>query len=404
VPVSKANKLLGASYQLYNHARTNETILRTVGYALPAALHIHVKTIAPTTAFASTWNLQQMPHSCSGGAAAEVASGEPRDLLSRQVGYVRPLFLRSLYTTITYTPVATDRNLLAIVGFNNKYPSQEDLTLFLAQYRTDARASTFTSVPVNGRVSGPTGPSTSGSSTSGSSTSGSSTSGSSTSGSSMSGPSTSEPDIKASMEANLDIQYSAAIVYPTPVIYYAIGSSKQIGPNNEPAPGDSFLEWFNWFRLATGKANTQRMLPGRSCWIWTMLTPTSERCCIGAADHLSSLIATVCLSCHVSCYLTGRLSTESYPRTDPRIGGYIRWVEWSLVFWFIPTPFLRLEYESFRPSEFVSPLVIRCSRVLAALVTPSGIPWFHNDVTHFVVVDPLSRNVTYLLGVLLWLG
>jgi hypothetical protein len=24
-------------------------------------------------------------------------------------------------------------------------------------------------------------------------------------------------------------------------------------------------------------------------------------------------------------------------------------------------------------------------------VTPSGIPWFHNDVTHFVVVDPLKQ-------------
>jgi hypothetical protein len=77
-----------------------------------------------------------------------------------------------------------------------------------------------------------------------------------------------------------------------------------------------------------------------------------------------------------------------------------------LIFWFIPTPFLWLSYsgtpwnESFRcllrsryPLVCASshPLVIRCLRVLAALVTPSGIPWFHNDVTHFVVVDPLKQ-------------
>src|SRR6266702_1753819 len=49
VLVSQANKLLGASYQLYRRAETNDTaILRTVGYALPTVLHAHVQTVAPT--------------------------------------------------------------------------------------------------------------------------------------------------------------------------------------------------------------------------------------------------------------------------------------------------------------------------------------------------------------------
>jgi tripeptidyl-peptidase-1 len=104
VPVSQANELLGASYQLYYHAGTNETILRTVGYALPAALHIHVQTVAPTTAFTSTRLLQQTPRSRSSGAAAQAAnvatSGEPVDVLSRRdEQYVEPSFLRWLYDT-----------------------------------------------------------------------------------------------------------------------------------------------------------------------------------------------------------------------------------------------------------------------------------------------------------------
>jgi tripeptidyl-peptidase-1 len=214
VPVSRANKLLGASYQLYNHIQTNETILRTVGYALPAALHIHVQTIAPTTAFTSTQDVQQTPRSRSGGAAAEAAaSGEPVDLLSRQVPpYVQPSFLRSLYSTIAYTPAATDQNVLGIAAFSTKYPSQEDLTGFLAEFRTDARAATF--MVINGGVSGLTGPSTS-------------------------GPSTSGPRMKAGVEVNLDIQYSVAIAYPTPVIYY-------LAPDNPLAAGDLLLEWFNY--------------------------------------------------------------------------------------------------------------------------------------------------------------
>ena len=41
VLVSKANQMLGASYQVYQNSKTNKTIIRTVGYSLPAVLHTH---------------------------------------------------------------------------------------------------------------------------------------------------------------------------------------------------------------------------------------------------------------------------------------------------------------------------------------------------------------------------
>src|SRR6202167_2258368 len=55
VPVRQANELLCASYQIYRQTGTNETnaTLRTVSYALPVALHVHVQTVAPTTYFGS---------------------------------------------------------------------------------------------------------------------------------------------------------------------------------------------------------------------------------------------------------------------------------------------------------------------------------------------------------------
>ena len=53
VLVSQANQLLGATYQLYRNVNTNETIIRTVGYRLPTALHAHIQTVAPTTNFPS---------------------------------------------------------------------------------------------------------------------------------------------------------------------------------------------------------------------------------------------------------------------------------------------------------------------------------------------------------------
>src|ERR1700691_2608441 len=63
VPVSEANQLLFASYQLYRQTGTDETntILRTVSYALPAVLHAHVQTVAPTTYFGSPRKLLPTP-------------------------------------------------------------------------------------------------------------------------------------------------------------------------------------------------------------------------------------------------------------------------------------------------------------------------------------------------------
>ena len=44
VPLSTANSLLGASYQLYTHSETKDTVLRTTSYSLP-----HVGTRLGTT-------------------------------------------------------------------------------------------------------------------------------------------------------------------------------------------------------------------------------------------------------------------------------------------------------------------------------------------------------------------
>lgn len=62
VSVSEVNDLLGASYKLYRHSETNETILRTLGYSLPEGLHSLVQTVlTPTTHFASQRTLSQTP-------------------------------------------------------------------------------------------------------------------------------------------------------------------------------------------------------------------------------------------------------------------------------------------------------------------------------------------------------
>src|SRR6202046_1785622 len=99
VPVSQANELLFASYQLYRPTETNETntILRTVSYSLPVALHAHVQTVAPTTYFGSPRTLLPTALQRSSEEAAvmmNATSGGLVRMLSRRDNNVRPSFLR----------------------------------------------------------------------------------------------------------------------------------------------------------------------------------------------------------------------------------------------------------------------------------------------------------------------
>jgi len=189
VSVTQANALLNTSYQLYRHVERDETIVRTVGYALPTALHEHVLTVVPTTSFVSPRMQWQTPLNRSGGAAAgpvKPASGEPATMLSSRddAGSITPSILRQLYTTDAYTPAATDRNRLGIAGYLGDYPSPADLTAFMLKYRSDAADATFTVVQVNSGGYDPSHP---------------------------------------HAESNLDTQYTGAMAYPTPLIFYSTG-------------------------------------------------------------------------------------------------------------------------------------------------------------------------------------
>ncbi|KAH9164918.1 subtilisin-like protein [Lactarius sanguifluus] len=199
--VTQANTLLGASYQLYRHVERGETIVRTVGYSLPAALHWHVLTVVPTTSFVSPRTQWQKPRNRSDGAVKST-SGEPATVLSSRakVNYVTPSFLRSLYNTEAYILGATDRNVLGIVGLLDDYPNPTDLTAFMQKYRSDADEVTYTVVRVNGGGYDPTHP---------------------------------------HAEANMDIQYAEVMAYPTPHIFYSTGP----GPSDMGDYFVSFLEY-----------------------------------------------------------------------------------------------------------------------------------------------------------------
>ncbi|KAH9161770.1 subtilisin-like protein [Lactarius sanguifluus] len=201
VSVTQADTLLGASYQLYRHVKRGETIVRTVGYSLPVALHWHVLTVAPTTSFVSPHTQWQTPQNRS-DRAVKSTSGEPATMLSSRakVNPLTPSFLRWLYDSEAYTPNTRGENVLGIVGFLGQYPSPADMGAFMRKFRSEADDTTFTVVEVNGGGYDPTHP---------------------------------------HEEANLDMQYAEAMAYPTPHIFYSTGG----GPSGTD---DIWVAWLEY--------------------------------------------------------------------------------------------------------------------------------------------------------------
>ena len=211
VPVSQANELLGASYQFYYHAGRNDTILRTAVYALPAALHVHVQTVVPTTAFTSTRLLQQTPRRHSGEAAVpNAASGEPVEMLSgRQAGVIKPSVLLSLYNIDTYVPPAVANSRLGIVGFDDESPNLKDQSLFMRRFRRNARTEIVTFEPIF-------------------------------------------PTVRkgyANKRTNMFAQFAAAITYPIPITFYR-NTGKQLSTlyhqKVHPGAGDAIEQWLKY--------------------------------------------------------------------------------------------------------------------------------------------------------------
>ncbi|KAI9442650.1 subtilisin-like protein [Lactarius indigo] len=205
VSIIQANALLGTSYQLYRHVKTNETIIRTVGYALPAVLHRLVQTVIPTTYFSTQPPQRQTPRKRSGGAAAgqeESASGEPVTVLwSRDDYWASPPFLRSLYKTNEYQPAAMDRrNAIGIFGSLDDWPNPDDLAKFMYIYRNEGINAALNVVQVSNGGYNPS---------------------------------------KPANEANLDVQYATAMSYPIPVIFYSTGR----GPEGKI---DQYTSWLGY--------------------------------------------------------------------------------------------------------------------------------------------------------------
>lgn len=170
-----------------------------MGYSLPKDLHGHVDVVSPTTYFSTMRSMKATHHLQPEIQALEsdikIATDAVKAVVPSSCSTtITPSCLRALYNTSSYTPKATDTNKLGVAGYLEEYANRADLQTFFKKFRTDVSTTVnFTTELVNGGKDDQSSPGT---------------------------------------EANLDIQYTEGISYPTPNFYYSTGGSPPFNPDS----------------------------------------------------------------------------------------------------------------------------------------------------------------------------
>ncbi|KAF8886336.1 subtilisin-like protein [Infundibulicybe gibba] len=211
VSVAQAERMLGTKYGVYHHAGSSESVVRTMSYSLPKELHHYIDVVAPTTYFGT---LRSMRTTNFLQPNIKPIESDTKLIFNATVPAscattITPACLRALYNTAAYVPQATNINQLGVAGYLDEFASHADLQLFFQRFRTDAVGSSFVTTQVNGG-----------------------------------GDDESDPGV----EADLDIQYTTGISFPTPNVYYSTGGSPPFNPDSQ-TPTDTnepYLDWLNF--------------------------------------------------------------------------------------------------------------------------------------------------------------
>ncbi|KAI0943204.1 hypothetical protein AcW1_002423 [Taiwanofungus camphoratus] len=129
VPVSQANDLFEADYNVYAHNATGQQTIRTLSYSIRQDLQDFLKVVYPTVQFPSP-NVRLPLMSSPVKRSATNISPDASCGCS-----VTPACLQSLYG-IPSTPATQSSNKIGVSGFIDQYANKKDLQTFLKKYRT----------------------------------------------------------------------------------------------------------------------------------------------------------------------------------------------------------------------------------------------------------------------------
>ncbi|KAJ7140692.1 family S53 protease-like protein [Mycena epipterygia] len=183
LPVSQANTLFAAQFEVFTHPAMSDMITRTLSVSLPSELVGHVDVIHPTTEFVQP-NTRLVPTMLSLDKRAVNASCDTNDAS----GVVTPTCLQDMYGIPT-TPATQSTNAVLVTAYEGQFAQAADLSAFLKLLRPDIPSTTtFTLLSTDGGVN------------------------------------TQNPN-DAGVEANLDIQYTTGIATEVPVQFLSVGGN-----------------------------------------------------------------------------------------------------------------------------------------------------------------------------------
>lgn len=163
--IADLEALLQTEYFLHRYEESEETIIRTLQWSVPAHLDKHIEIIEPTSAFfrprAQSRYGAPVPGWEQAGRMPTHEELVEEDMIERgkiEVPSIdnmsanpsvreacnrlamSPLCLRVLYGTLGYEVQAPDRTKIGIVNFLGQSTNRSDVQLFLESYRPDAAA------------------------------------------------------------------------------------------------------------------------------------------------------------------------------------------------------------------------------------------------------------------------
>ncbi|KAF9063500.1 family S53 protease-like protein [Rhodocollybia butyracea] len=190
VPLSTANSLFEADYQLFNEVDGPNTLTRTLSYSIPVDLQQHINLVHPSTDFVrvQTGLNFHIPVSTSNSNNPARALTAPSSCDSGS----NPTCLQDLYGIPTSAATETS-NTLAVSGFLDEWPQNADMKTFLENFAPNVPSTTTWNLQT------------------------------------LDGGSDPQSPTQAGTEANLDVQYTIGIANGVPVTFISVGADNQDG-------------------------------------------------------------------------------------------------------------------------------------------------------------------------------
>ncbi|KAA1477121.1 subtilisin-like protein [Dentipellis sp. KUC8613] len=215
LPIPIIEHMLSTSFLQYRHVPSNTLKTRTLAYSVPRHLDAHIDLVHPTTMFdemkdmRATFRLEDdKPLAQSANGTVKGPAGQ--DIPASCNTTVTPACLQALYRTEGYVPKAAEKgNRIGIAGYLEQFVNFADLQNFFRQFRPDAVGANVTVMLVDGGLNDQTMPGT---------------------------------------EANLDVQYTEGLTFPTPNVYYSTpGTAPTINDSVTPPQRDEpYLTWLQF--------------------------------------------------------------------------------------------------------------------------------------------------------------